>query len=120
MLLCNAHFFLDFFLNHSNSEEMKEYDDGRDYFREFWKLVISSQITILDTMANTLDSVPKEMQGNWVREMYKSNAAIFNLYFRTMEEAGAQSVELQSDALRRCSEALKTVLSKMRGTGTPT
>src|SRR5260221_9375824 len=111
MLLCNAHFFLDFFLNHSNSEEMKEYDDGRDYFREFWKLVISSQITILDTMANTLDSVPKEMQGNWVREMYKSNAAIFNLYFRTMEEAGAQSGGFQTHTFWWGLEALKTVPS---------
>jgi len=99
---------------------MNESDDGRDYFREFWKLAISSQITMLDTMVNALDSVPKEMQGKWLREMYKSNAAIFNLYFRTIEEAAGQSVELQSDALRRCSDALKTVLSRMRGAGTST
>jgi hypothetical protein len=97
---------------------MKESEDGTDYFRDFWKLVISSQITVLDAMANTLDSVPKEMQGNLLRELYKSNAAIFKLYFGTIEEAGAQSVAMQSAALRRCSDALKTVLSNMRGTGT--
>ena len=98
---------------------MNEYDDGRDYIREFWKLTISSQIGLIDTMAKALDSFPKEMQGSLLREMYKSNAAIFNLYFRTMEQAGAQSVAMQSDALRRCSEALRTVLSKVEGTGTP-
>lgn len=98
---------------------MKEYDDGRDCIQEFWKLAISSQITMLDTMANTLDSIPKEMQGSWLREIYKANAAIFNLYFRTIEQAGAESIAMQSDALRRCSAALKTVLSKMQGSGTP-
>jgi hypothetical protein len=97
---------------------MRENDDGTDYFREFWKLAISSQITILDSMANTLDSLPKEMQGNFLREMYKSSAATFNLYFRTIEEAGAQSVAMQSASLRRCSDTLKTILSRMRGTGT--
>jgi hypothetical protein len=97
-------------------EDMNESDDGRDCTREFWKLVISSQIAVIDTMASTLDSIPKEMQSNWLREMCKSNAAIFNMYFRTMEEASAQSIELQSAALRRCSETLRSVLSNMRGT----
>jgi hypothetical protein len=95
---------------------MNESDDGRDYAREFWKLVISSQIAAIDTMANTLDSIPKEMQSNWLREMCKSNAAIFNMYFRTMAEASGQSIEQQSAALRRCSDTLKSVLSNMRGT----
>ena len=50
---------------------MKDYNDGRDYVQEFWKLAIKSQIGVLDSMANALDSIPKEMQGDCLREMYK-------------------------------------------------
>jgi hypothetical protein len=92
---------------------MKEYDGGRDYTQEFWKLAITSQIAMLDAMANALDSLPKDMQGSWIRDMYKTNMNIFNLYFRTMEQAGAQSVEIQASALRQSSDTLKAVLSKM-------
>jgi uncharacterized protein YukE len=98
---------------------MKDYDDGRNCTQEFWKLAISSQIGMLESMANALDSLPKEMQGSWPRELFKSNAAMFNLYFRTMEQAGNQTVEMQSSALRQCSNTLRGVLSKMQGTDAP-
>jgi hypothetical protein len=99
---------------------MKEYNDGRDYVQEFWKLAITSQIGVLDTMANALDNIPKEMQGDCLREMYKSNTAFFAMYVRTIEQAGGQAFEMQSDALKRASNALKTVLSRMGPGGTPT
>jgi hypothetical protein len=96
---------------------MKEYDDEKKFIGEFWKLTISSQIGMLETMASTLDSFPKEMQGNCLREMYKANAAFMTLYFRAIEQAGGQLVHMQSDALRRSSDALRTVLSKMEQAG---
>jgi hypothetical protein len=112
--------FSIFFLNCDNAgKQMKENDGGRDYTQEFWKLAITSQIGMLSAMANALDSVPKDMQGSWAREMYKTNANIFSLYFRTMEQAGAQAVEIQVSALRQSSEALKAVLSKMERGGKP-
>jgi hypothetical protein len=95
---------------------MKEYDDGKDFIQEIWKLAISSQSSMLDAMANTLDNYPKEMQGSCLREMYKANAAFMTTYFRTIEQAGGQPFDMQADALRRASEALKTVLSKMEQT----
>jgi hypothetical protein len=39
---------------------MKESDDGKKLILEFWKLTISSQIGMLDAMANALDNFPKE------------------------------------------------------------
>jgi hypothetical protein len=99
---------------------MKEYDDGKDFVQEIWKLAISSQSSMLDAMANTLDSYPKELQGSYLRELYKANAAFMTTYFRTVEQAGGQPFDMQADALRRTSEALKTVLSKMEETGTAT
>ncbi len=92
---------------------MKESDDGKKLILEFWKLTISSQIGMLEAMANALDSFPKDMQGSCLREMYKANAAFMTLYFRAIEQVGDQLVHMQSDALRRSSEALRTVLSKM-------
>lgn len=92
---------------------MKEFDDGSKLIQEFWKQAISAQISVLDEMANTVDNLPKGMQGSCLREMYKANAAFMALYFRALEETGSQLVHMQSDALRRCSDALKTVLSKM-------
>jgi hypothetical protein len=92
---------------------MKESDDGKKLILEFWKLTISSQIGMLDAMANALDNFPKDMQGSCLREMYKANAAFMALYFRAIEQIGDQLVHMQSDALRRSSEALRTVLSKM-------
>jgi hypothetical protein len=116
-----SHFFLDFFLARRNSEyTMKEYDDGKDFVQEIWKLAISSQSSMLDAMANTLDSYPREMQGSCLRELYKANAAFMTTYFRTIEQAGGQPFDMQADALRRTSEALKTVLSKMEETGMAT
>jgi hypothetical protein len=97
---------------------MKEYDDGKDFVQEIWKLAISSQSSMLDAMANTLDSYPKEMQGSCLRELYKANAAFMTTYFRTIEQAGGQPFDMQADALRRTSEALKTVLAKMDRAGT--
>jgi hypothetical protein len=98
---------------------MKEYDHRKDYVQEFWKLGISSQIGMLDAMTNALDSFPKEMQGSCLREMYKSNAAFITMYFRTIEQMGDQTVEMQFDAFRRSSDVLKAVLSKMARTGMP-
>jgi len=98
---------------------MKEYESGRDYTQEFWKLAITSQISILDAMVNALDSFPKDMQASCVRDMFKANANIFSQYFRTMEQAGAQSVEIQAIALRQSSNALKAVLSQMDRGGKP-
>jgi hypothetical protein len=98
---------------------MKENDGSRDYTQEFWKLAITSQIGMLDAMANALDSVPKDTQGSWVRDMYKTNLNIFNLYYRTIEQAGAQSVEIQVNALRQSAETLKAVVSKMERGGKP-
>jgi hypothetical protein len=111
------HFFSISFSRAAILETMKEYDDGRDYIQEFWKLAISSQIGMLDTLANALDSYPKETQASCLREMYKVNQNFFNMYVRTVEQAGDQSLELQSDALRRFSEALKTVRSRMGQSG---
>jgi hypothetical protein len=96
---------------------MKEYDDAQKFIGEFWKLTISSQRGMLDAMANTLDSLPKEMQGNCLREMYKANVGFMTLYFRAIEQTGGQLVNMQSDALRRSSDALRTVLSKMEQAG---
>jgi hypothetical protein len=96
---------------------MKEYDDGKDFVQEIWRLAISSQSSMLDAWANALDSYPKEMQGSCLREMYKANAVFMTTYFRTIEQAGGQSFDVQADALRRTSEALKTVLAKMEQTG---
>ena len=98
---------------------MKEYDGGRDYTQEFWKLAMSAQISMLDAMANALNSFPQDMQGSWVRDMYRTNQNIFNLYFRTMEQAGAQAIEIQASALRQYSDALKAVVSKMEWGGKP-
>ena len=98
---------------------MKENDGSRDYTQEFWKLAIRSQIGMLDAMANALDSVPKDAQGSWVRDMYKTNLNIFNLYYRTIEQAGAQSIEIQVNALRQSAETLKAVVSKMERGGKP-
>jgi len=92
---------------------MKESDDGKKLILEFWKLTISSQIGMLDAMANALDNFPKEMQGTCLREMYKANADFMTRYFRAIEQIGDQLVHMQSGALRRSSEALTTVLSKM-------
>jgi hypothetical protein len=97
---------------------MKEYEDGKDFVQEIWKLAISSQSSMLDAMANTLDSYPKEIQGSCLRELYKANAAFMTTYFRTIEQAGGQPFDMQADALRRTSEALKSVLTKMEETGT--
>jgi len=98
---------------------MKEYDDGQKLILEFWKQAVSSQIGMLDAMATTLDSFPKEMQGSCLREMYKANAAFISLYFRAIEESGGQFLHMQSEALRQSSDALRAVLSKMEQTGTP-
>ncbi len=98
---------------------MKEHNCGSDYTQEFWKLAISSQIGMLNAMANAIDSFPKDTQGSWVRDMYKTNANIFNLYFRTMEQAGTQAVEIQVNALRQTSDTLKAVLSNMERGGKP-
>jgi len=99
-------------------KSMKEYGDGRDFVQEIWKLAISSQSSMLDAMANTLDAYPKEIQGSCLRELYKANAAFMTTYFRTIEQVGGQPFGLQADALRRTSEALKSVLTKMEETGT--
>jgi hypothetical protein len=96
---------------------MREYDDGKDFVQEIWKLAISSQSSMLDAMANTLDSYPKEVQGSCLRELYKANAALMTTYFRTIEQAGGQPFDMQADALRRTSEALKTVLANMEQKG---
>jgi hypothetical protein len=96
---------------------MKEFDDGQKLIQEFWKLAISSQIGMLDGMAKTLDSFPKEMQGSCLREMYKANAGFINLYFRAIEKTGGECVEMQSEALRRSSDALREVLSNMERAG---
>jgi hypothetical protein len=98
---------------------MKEYDDGTKLIQEFWKQTISSQIGVLEAMANAVDNLPQEMQGGCLREMYKANAAFMNLYFRALQETGGQFVHMQSDALRRCSEALNAVLSKMEPADRP-
>jgi hypothetical protein len=98
---------------------MKEEDDGKKLIQEFWKLAISSQIGMLDAMANTLDSFPQEKQGSCLREMYKANANFMTLYFRAIEKTGGQLAHMQSDGLRRSSDALKTVLSNMEQGGTP-
>lgn len=98
---------------------MKEYDDGSKLIQEFWKQAISSQISILDAMANAVDSLPQEMQGSCLREMYKANAAVMTQYFRALEETGVQLAQMQSDALKRCSEALRAVLSKMESADGP-
>ena len=98
-------------------KNMKEYDDGKDFVQEIWKLAISSQSSMLDAMANTLDSYPKEMQGSCLRELYKANAAFMTTYFRTIEQVGGLPLAMQADSLRRTSEALKSVLTKME-TGT--
>lgn len=92
---------------------MKESDDGTKLIHEFWKQAISSQIGVLDAMANAVDNLPQEMQGSCLREMYKTNAAFMNLYFRALEETGSQLAQMQTDALRRCAHALEGVLSKM-------
>jgi hypothetical protein len=113
------HFFLDFFSSSDNAETMNGYDGRRDCTQEFWKLAISSQISMLDAMANALSSFPNDMRAGWVRDMYRTNANIFNYYFQMMEQAGTQSVEIQLDALRQSSNALKAVLSNMQGPGTP-
>ena len=97
---------------------MKEYDDGKDFVQEIWKLAISSQSSMLDAMANTLDSYPKELQGSCLREWYKANAAFMTTYFRTVEQARGQMFDMQADGLRRTSEALKAILTKMEETGT--
>jgi hypothetical protein len=76
---------------------MKEYDDGKDFVQEIWKLAISTQSSMLDAMANTLDSYPKEMQGSCLRELYKANAAFMTTYFRTIEQAGGQPFDMQAD-----------------------
>lgn len=98
---------------------MKEYDDGTKLIQEFWKQTISSQIGVLEAMANAVDNLPQEMQGGCVREMYKANAAFMNLYFRALQETGGQLVHMQSDALRQYSDALKAVVSKMERGGKP-
>jgi hypothetical protein len=99
---------------------MKDQDDGgMKLTQEFWKQAISSQISMLDAMAKLLDSVPKDMYGSYMREMYKANAAFVTLYSRAIEQTGGQFVHLQSEALRRSSDALKTVLFKMGGDSTP-
>jgi hypothetical protein len=98
---------------------MNGYDGRRDCTQEFWKLAMSSQISMLDAMANALSSFPSDMQASWVRDMYRTNLNIFNYYFQIMEQAGAQSVEIQANALRQYSNALKAVLSNMQGAGTP-
>ena len=101
---------------------MKESDDASKLIQEFWKQTISSQIGVLNAMADAVDELPKEMQGGCLREMYKANAAFFTLYFRALEETGGQLVNMQSEALRRCSKALDAVLSKMEpadGPGEP-
>jgi hypothetical protein len=114
LMPARIHFFLDFLLQGRQSlKAMKESDDGKKLILEFWKLTISSQIGMLDAMANALDNFPKDMQGSCLREMYKANAAFMTLYFRAIEQVGDQLVHMQSDALRRSSEALRTVLSKM-------
>jgi hypothetical protein len=95
---------------------MREHDDGNDFVQGIWRLAISSQTSMLDAMANSLDSYPKEMQGSYLREMYKANAVFMTTYFRTIEQAGDLSFGMQADALRKTSEALKTVLAKMEQT----
>src|SRR4029077_6671524 len=111
----SAYSFLSRFLLHGRQslKAMKESDDGKKLILEFWKLTISSQIGMLEAMANALDNFPKDMQGSCLREMYKANAAFMTLYFRAIEQVGDQLVHMQSDALRRSSEALRAVLSKM-------
>ena len=96
---------------------MKEYDDGRKLIQDFWKQAISSQISVLDAMAKAVDSLPQEMQGNCLREMCKANASFMALYFRTLQETGEQFAQMQSEGLKRCSEALQGVLSKMESDG---
>jgi hypothetical protein len=98
---------------------MKEYDDGSNLIQEFWKQAISSQISVLDAMANAVDNLPQEVQGSCLREMYKANAAFMTLYFRALQETGDQFAQMQSEALRRCSDALKGVLSKMESADGP-
>jgi hypothetical protein len=98
---------------------MKEYDDGSKLIQEFWKQAIASQIGVLDAMATTVENLPTEMQGSCLREMYKSNAAFMALYFRALGETGEQLLHMQSEGLRRCSEALKATLSKMESADGP-
>jgi hypothetical protein len=111
------HFFSISFSLAAILDAMKEHDDGRDYIQEFWKLAITSQIGMLETLASALDSYPKEAQASCLREMYKANQNFFNMYVRTVEKAGEQGLEIQSDTLRRYSEALKTIRSRMGQSG---
>ena len=98
---------------------MKEYDDGSKLIQDFWKQAIASQIGVLDAMANTVESLPMEMQGSCLREMYKANAAFMAFYFRTLEETGKQLLHMQSESLKGYSEALRKALSNMESADGP-
>jgi TRAP-type mannitol/chloroaromatic compound transport system substrate-binding protein len=98
---------------------MKEYDDGSMLIQAFWKQAIESQISVLNTMANTVENLPTEMQGSCLREMCKANAAFMAFYFRSLEETGKQLLHMQSASLKGYSEALKTALSKMESADGP-
>jgi|HubBroStandDraft_6_1064221.scaffolds.fasta_scaffold432083_1 hypothetical protein len=114
---------------------MKEYDDGQKVLQAYRKLGISSQIVMTDLMTNILDrfpkemlgmssqtvdlmtnmlnSFPKEMQGSCLSEMCKATGAAMTSSAGMMEQACGQWVSMESEALRRTSDALKTVLSNM-------
>jgi hypothetical protein len=92
---------------------MKEFDDGTKLIQEFWRQAISSQISVLDAMANAVDNLPQDMQGGCLREMYKTNARFMTLYFRALQDTGEVLAKMQTDALRRCTQALEGVLSNM-------
>ena len=98
---------------------MKEYDDGSVLFQDFWKQAIASQISVLNAMADTVESLGTETQGSCLREMYKANAAFMAFYFRTLEETGKQLLHMQSESLKGYSEALRTALSNMQSADGP-
>jgi hypothetical protein len=98
---------------------MNQHKDAASAVQEFWKLAISTQIGMFQTTANALDSVLGDMQGSCLRETYKTNSSCMGLYFQTIEQTGGQLVHMQSEALRRSSDALKTILSKMEDAGMP-
>lgn len=76
-------------------------------------MAMSSQIGMLEALANALENCPSDRRGSWVRDVYKSNMRIFNQYFATMEQASAQSVEIQVNILRQSAATLRAVLSNM-------
>ncbi len=81
--------------------------------QEFAKLGLSTQVSMLEAMADALDNMPKNLPGGIVRELFKSNAAFLSMGFRAAEQSGAEFLRFQSDALKQSSAIMKTMLSQM-------